>query len=186
MIINLGCGNKKYIEAVNVDICGSPDMKVDLSLFPWPWEDNSIDGIFASHIIEHFASQECFILECHRILKPGGFLRIAAPHSSCVTSIGHIGHYRTYCYGAFHDYLTKPNYIFKEPLFKTTEQRLNWWYEFPDGEGKLSKPMLPIIKLVDKIMNSIININPRVFENTLSGLIQCREVIWRGEKICQE
>jgi len=46
-----------------------------------PFEDNSVDFIFSSHLIEHLSREEGLKLlkECHRVLKPNGVLRIATP-----------------------------------------------------------------------------------------------------------
>lgn len=48
--VNLGCGNKKREGCVNVDVCCDPDVRWDLSRFPWPFEDGSVilkdDGVF--------------------------------------------------------------------------------------------------------------------------------------------
>jgi len=175
LILNLGSGKKKYIEAVNVDIkAGRGDMVVDLSKFPWPWEDNSVDGIHASHIMEHIKDQRAFVDECKRILKPGGFLRIVGPHASCVTSVGCLEHYRTYSYNAFKDYIKG---------FKTVEQDLRWWYEEIDAEGNVPEWMHGPIKIMDICIRFIIAIvTPRVFENLFCPAIQCREVIWKGIK----
>lgn len=46
-----------------------------------PFEDSSIDGVFSSHMIEHF---DCFntvkfLKECLRVLKPNGVLRLSVP-----------------------------------------------------------------------------------------------------------
>lgn len=182
-ILNLGAGKKLRFDAINVDITPYPcvDELVDLNKMPWPWSDESVDGIYASHIVEHFLDQQAFIAECYRILKPGGFLRIVGPHSSCITSVGCLGHYRTYSYSTFHDYLSKPFYMFKDPMFKTTDMQLRWWYEDPDAEGNLPKWVIPVIKGVDWIVNRLIAINPRLWENI--SPIQCREIIWRGEKL---
>ena len=184
-VLNLGCGKKIKNHVINVDVMPYPrvDEVLDLSYFPWPWKDNSIDGIHASHIMEHFPDQFDFIMECHRVLKPGGFLRIVGPHSSCITSVGCLGHYRTYAYSTFDDYLSNPFYLFKDPLFKTTEMQLRWWHEEIDAEGNFPRWMIAPIKVVDLIMNWIIALSPRLFENVFCSFIQCREVIWQGVKL---
>jgi len=55
MRLNLGCGNSKIDGYLNVDsqeAC-APDQVVDLETFPWPFEDNSVDEIVMSHVLEH-------------------------------------------------------------------------------------------------------------------------------------
>lgn len=80
MRVNLGCGERKLDGYVNVDVCGNPDVRVDLSTFPWPFEDSSVDEVFSEHFLEHVNDFEKTILEMHRILKHGGLLRFKVPH----------------------------------------------------------------------------------------------------------
>lgn len=185
MILNLGAGHKILKGAINVDAkkYEGVDMVYNLAYLPWPWQDNSVDGIHCSHVLEHFFNQEMFIKECYRILKPGGFLRLCVPHPSSITAVGCMGHYRTYSYGTLKDYLSRDFYMFKKALFKTTEQKLNWWYEAIDCDNRLN----PVIKLCIMILNPLFNfiarISPELCENILCSFVQYREVIWKGEKI---
>jgi len=159
---------------------------VDLSVFPWPWEDMSIDGIYASHLIEHlpFDQQDIFILECYRILKKGGFLRFNLPHSSCVTAIGCYGHYRTFSYNTMDGYLGMDFYRFGKAKWQTVEKKLLFWYEVCDAQGELPLWIFWLLKIVDPIMNFMIRlVTPRIFENVFCPAIQCREVIWKGIKL---
>ena len=74
--INLGAGGWNLTGWQNIDIA-----EVDLSRRPWPWGDNTCSELFASHILEHFTKAEgfLFLLQCWRILEPGGVLHIAVP-----------------------------------------------------------------------------------------------------------
>ncbi len=47
----------------------------------WPIEDDSVECIFASHIIEHIKYDELLLVfsECHRVLKEGHPIRIVCP-----------------------------------------------------------------------------------------------------------
>lgn len=78
--LNLGAGELWLPGYVNVDIDGGGE-PVDLSIFPWPYNDNSIGTIVASHILEHFTKYNAlrFLNECYRILAPGGWLFVAVP-----------------------------------------------------------------------------------------------------------
>ena len=80
MKLNLGCGSKLRDGYVNVDKFGEPDVLCDLSIFPWPWTDGSVDEVFSEHFLEHVENFECVILEIHRILKPGGVIWFKVPH----------------------------------------------------------------------------------------------------------
>ena len=186
MLLNLGAGEDIKKDCVNIDITqyNGIDKIVDLSIYPWPWEDESIAGIYASHIIEHQFDQKQFILECHRILKKGGFLRIKVPHSSNISAVGCMGHYRTYSYDTLNDYLGRDFYMFGKQKFRTVEQKLLWWYEMADIQGEVPKLILLIIRIVNPIMNFIIRLSPRIFENVWCYWIGgAREVIWKGIKI---
>jgi SAM-dependent methyltransferase len=43
---------------------------------------SSVDAVYASHVLEHLYRDEarCLVAECHRVLKPGGVLRLAVPN----------------------------------------------------------------------------------------------------------
>lgn len=80
--LNLGCGDKKIPGFINIDIrlevC--PDAVMDVFILS-AIRDNSIDLIYACHILEHARrGLEIEILRSwYRLLKPGGMLRIAVP-----------------------------------------------------------------------------------------------------------
>jgi len=80
MRLNLGCGDDKKPSYINVDVCGNPDMVCDLSKFPWPWEENSVDEVYSSHFLEHVQDLDRTILEIHRVLKPNGVIHFRVPH----------------------------------------------------------------------------------------------------------
>jgi predicted SAM-dependent methyltransferase len=51
---------------------------------PLPFEDNSIDGILASHFFEHWNCQEAVAImqDCKRILAPGGVILVSVPDAT--------------------------------------------------------------------------------------------------------
>lgn len=185
ILLNLGSGEHILWNCINVDITLYEGVQevVDLSVYPWPWKDESIDGIYANHIIEHQFDQKQFILECHRILKKGGFLRIKVPHSSNITSIGCLGHFRTYSYDTLNDYLSRDFYMFEKARFKTVEQKLRFWFEVTDCQGELPKWIFYLVRGLDSIITPLANISPRIWENVFCPTIQMREVVWKGIKI---
>lgn len=106
-LLNLGCGHISPDGWINVD--GSnrawlasklpwvDRVLVKLNLIPptefstatvhtdltkrFPWEDNTIDGIYMGEILEHFTKDdgEKVLQECYRVLKPGGAIRVRVP-----------------------------------------------------------------------------------------------------------
>jgi predicted SAM-dependent methyltransferase len=48
------------------------------------WPTDSIDAIYAGELLEHFTPDhgEHFLRECHRVLKPGGTIRIRVPDNA--------------------------------------------------------------------------------------------------------
>lgn len=185
LVLNIGCGRKQRKDAVNVDVTQYPgvDQVVDLSLYPWPWEDGTVDGIYASHVIEHLLDPYQFIKECLRILKKGGFLRLNLPHSSSVTNIGCFGHYRTFSYNTMHGYLGMDYYVFGKAPFKTVERKLRWWFEYVDCQKELPDWCGYLIRFIDFIITGMANVCPRLWENIICPTIQMREVIWKGIKL---
>lgn len=82
--LNLGCGQNQIPGYVNVDKFGQPDVQCDLEIFPWPWEDSSVDEIRLNHVLEHLGETKEVYLgimkELYRVTKPNGFIFINVPH----------------------------------------------------------------------------------------------------------
>lgn len=120
---------------VNVDRVDGPSIGevVDLFAFPWvrssngnPWNDNSVDEIYASHIVEHIPHQVrvlsglpgpwaneyrsmvgrldgwfMFFYECWRLLKPGGLMHIVTPFGLSAAGMTDPSHTRLILPGSF-------------------------------------------------------------------------------------
>lgn len=82
--LNLGCGQRPQAGFVNVDKFGSPDVLWDLEVFPWPWEDSSVDHVEMCHILEHLGQTvDTFfgiIKELYRVCKDQAHVAIYMPH----------------------------------------------------------------------------------------------------------
>lgn len=79
--LNLGGGGIKKEGYINIDLYyPEANLKHDLRN-PLPFSDNSIDEIYASHIIEHFTRKEWQIIkkDWFRVLKPEGKIEIICP-----------------------------------------------------------------------------------------------------------
>lgn len=47
---------------------------------PFPFEDEVFDEVLASHVLEHISDWPSTVMECHRVLKPNGILRVHVPY----------------------------------------------------------------------------------------------------------
>ena len=194
MILNLGSGGNIIDSAMNVDFVDGEgtDYVADLTKFPWIWEDNSVNGIYLHHVLEHFPldMQQNIIRECHRILKVGAFFEIGVPHSSSIGGIGCWGHYSVYNLNSFSSYLSNPDraaqYLFPGIRFKTISEKINWLHLRSVGKYKSSSKGLVyrIAYLMNIFMSGLINICPKLYERFLwvySG--GASEVVWKGIKL---
>ena len=86
MKLNLGSGSKILKGYVNVDKFQyyKPDVVHDLEKFPYPFEDNSVDEILLSHVLEHIGQNpdvfNNIIKELYRICKNNSIVDIRVPH----------------------------------------------------------------------------------------------------------
>jgi SAM-dependent methyltransferase len=82
MRLNLGCGLKYLPGYVNCDVLPRvrADKHFDLNAFPYPFAADSADEIFMDNVLEHLDDVPRVMAELHRILKPGGRLRILVPY----------------------------------------------------------------------------------------------------------
>jgi predicted SAM-dependent methyltransferase len=80
--LNLGCGNRFIETWTNIDFVSNSPFVIQHDLNKGiPVDDNSIEVVYHSHILEHFMKDkgEQFIRECFRVLKREGIIRIAIP-----------------------------------------------------------------------------------------------------------
>lgn len=79
--LNLGSGTNRKQGYISVDLyTPEADLGLDLTR-PLPWDDNEVDNIYASHVVEHFSRDEWERIrkEWARVLKPGGTIEIHCP-----------------------------------------------------------------------------------------------------------
>lgn len=79
--LHLGCGPNHLDGWINVDLVSTRcDLPWDLS-HPAPFPEASVAAIFHEHLMEHLPLPTAigFLRECHRLLRPGGILRVGVP-----------------------------------------------------------------------------------------------------------
>jgi predicted SAM-dependent methyltransferase len=78
--LHIGCGKNHLDGWINIDVFPAPlAMNV---LWGLPFADGSVRYIFVSHMLEHLffpRDVKSFLAQLHRVLAPGGVVRIAVP-----------------------------------------------------------------------------------------------------------
>ena len=96
--LNLGCGHRKFISYVNIDIkkeC-NPDICLDIEKEKLPFKDSSVMIIYSNHFLEHITPQNWIkvLKEMYRVSKNGAIWIIKVPY-------GVYGLYNPFHYRAF-------------------------------------------------------------------------------------
>jgi len=88
--LNIGSGGENYPFFINLDLPSAyykrrqknhKFVPFDLTKDKIPYDDNTVSNIFCSHVIEHCEDRHVknFLVECIRVLKKNGVLRISCP-----------------------------------------------------------------------------------------------------------
>lgn len=122
-MLNIGCGTDIRPQQegwINIDYIwrNGVDIVMNLNKDCLPFEDNSIDKILCSHVLEHVLNPYELVMECHRVLKKDHVLLIKLPCYS--RGLAHIRYSHNESY--FDDICIKKNpnrrSFQQEPLFK--------------------------------------------------------------------
>lgn len=88
-MINIGCGTTLHPEWINLDVAPAlPDVvKVNI-IEGLPFSSEFADVCYSSHVLEHLDKRTAhsLIVECFRVLKPGGTVRLVVPDLGAIAS----------------------------------------------------------------------------------------------------
>ena len=112
--LHLGCGKTTLKEWINLDIMKGQgvDIVADLEMcseIPLPFEDNSIDEFYASHLIEHIHHTLPMMQELHRVAKNDAKAVFRLPYGSSDDAYEDPTHVRQYFLNSF-GYFSQPYY----------------------------------------------------------------------------
>jgi SAM-dependent methyltransferase len=112
--LHLGCGRTILEGWINLDLVPLPgvDVVADLETCdtqPLPFDDNSVDSIYASHLLEHIGRPLPLMQELYRIAKPGATATFRLPYGSSDDAYEDPTHARQYFLQSF-GYFSQPYY----------------------------------------------------------------------------
>lgn len=89
--LHVGSGDKRLEGWVNIDLKRLPGVDVVADVTQG-LRFSGAEAVFAEHFLEHLAVEDAlgFLLEVHRVLQPGGWLRLSTPNLDWVW----LTHYR--------------------------------------------------------------------------------------------
>jgi SAM-dependent methyltransferase len=102
-VLDIGCGTNKIPGAIGMDVNprSAADVIHDLDDLPYPFSDNQFDEVIGRHVIEHVRDPMAVVTELHRITRPGGLVKLIAPHwtnPDFATDLTHRNHLNSYSF----------------------------------------------------------------------------------------
>jgi len=96
--LHLGCGHVIKKGWINHDMVPLPGVDVlhDLRLFPWPFQDEQFEEIFADNVLEHLPDFISTMEEIYRISRPGSKIFIGVPFWNSYEAWGDPTHVRMF------------------------------------------------------------------------------------------
>ena len=98
-MLNVGCGMQFHSDWVNVDLIANHEGVIAHDLNDGlPFKTASFDVVYHSHVLEHVdpSSGHALVMECLRVLKPGGVLRIVVPDLERIVELYLEMHFRAW------------------------------------------------------------------------------------------
>lgn len=90
MKLHLGCGKRYIPEYVHIDAVNFEHVDHVASIDNLSFiGDNTVDVIYNCHVLEHFKRRDVIrvLKEWHRVIKPGGVLRISVPDFAALSQL---------------------------------------------------------------------------------------------------
>lgn len=178
VVLELGCGNRKrYPRTIGIDLVDLPcvdlvgDVCTTLAMFP----KQSVNSVYAYHVLEHVDDLDGLLRQVGRVLKPGGLFDVVAPHFSNSHFYSDPTHKRFFGLYTFSYYADEEIFSRKVP---------HYWLTIPfvirsvNLRFKSSPPFYVrhgIRRLIGMIVDSCGYLR-EFYEENISGIVSCYEV----------
>ena len=87
--LHIGCGDNELDGWLNTELCPRGSQILLDATKRFPFADDTFRFIYTEHMIEHIALRdaEAMLIECFRVLTPGGVIRIVTPDLAFLVSL---------------------------------------------------------------------------------------------------
>ncbi len=133
--LDIGCGQSKAEGYLGMDIFPSPGVDVVHSFddVPYPFANDSFDEVKMYNALEHVRDFIGTVCEIHRILKPGGLLKVLCPHYSGPDAYRDPTHRTFFAYTTFDRFVGNTSYRTEHSGMFAVRRRT---FGMPDGGGR--------------------------------------------------
>ena len=123
--IHIGCGTIRFEGWINLDIESDNPMADVIcdAREQLPFENDSCSLVYNEHFLEHLTVEEglSFLIECRRVLQPGGILRISMPSLEYIIEKYSSENWRE------QDWLTWKDFEFVKTRAEMINISFRWW-----------------------------------------------------------
>jgi SAM-dependent methyltransferase len=130
---------------------------------------NTFDGVFALNVVEHIADDYLALANAKQLLKKGGRLVILVPaYQALFNEFDRaLEHYRRYTEGSLMKIFEKNNLQIVHSQYFNFAAIAGWWFSgnvlkkktIPSGQMKIYNMLVPIFKVIDKLVFNRIGIS---------------------------
>lgn len=173
--LDVGCGGRKLLGSMGMDILKLPGVDVvhSFNQTPWPFADNTFDLVLMNHALEHVGDVVAVMNELHRVLKPSGHAVIQVPYFRCTDAYNDPTHTHFFTAGTL-DYFVKDSGLSKyaysgDKLFA----KKGFWYGWPH---RSSNPLREAFK-------KFIHAHSGFYDQYLSLLVPTECLTWELEAL---
>lgn len=100
---------------------------------PFPYDDNTVDGVFACHVLEHISDPRPLIDEVARVLKPGAPFNIVVPNAHQNIFFQDLDHKTAFVLDTWKTHFDNPYYT--KGKSHTFEVGVNFNFAVKEGNG---------------------------------------------------
>ena len=129
MKLDLGCGKHKKEGFVGVDVFNFPgvDHVVDLGKGKLPFEDDTVDEVYANHFFEHLDIDDIVRLmsDIFRVCKNGAKVEIHTPHFSGDSNFYEF-HKTSFRYNSFREFTSEKGMFTSNARFRRIKTKIHF------------------------------------------------------------